>query len=246
MNCLLLKLYLKFRKNVSEPQTGIEPATFWSPVRVCSNHWATIRLSGLEFRNEKGKTSLTFRASRPVCRAPRPVWILHCAQLLFLRGHILELKPNHTERLRQYSQRPFESMKLDYYISYITEMQQPCTALKTSFLTRSGDCQMANIVTIIIDNPNWSSPNENLTNIYIEQMNLKISDIQFKYCDDGRPLIDFCIFWRHCGQQAGHATLNLSTGLWFLSVHSSETFSEFVNISLYKYQQFTIKFFSVV
>ena len=26
-----------------------------------------------------------------------------------------------------------------------------------------------------------------------------------------------------------------------MSVHSSETFSEFVNISLYKYQQFTIK-----
>ena len=28
------------QKNVSEPQTGIEPATFWSPVRR-SNHWAT-------------------------------------------------------------------------------------------------------------------------------------------------------------------------------------------------------------
>ena len=27
------------QKNVSEPQTGIEPATFWSPVRR-SNHWA--------------------------------------------------------------------------------------------------------------------------------------------------------------------------------------------------------------
>ena len=27
-NCLLLKLYRKLRKNVSEPQTGIEPATF--------------------------------------------------------------------------------------------------------------------------------------------------------------------------------------------------------------------------
>ena len=35
------------------------------------------------------------------------------AQLLFLRGHILELKPNHT----------FQSMKLDYYISYITRMK---------------------------------------------------------------------------------------------------------------------------
>ena len=34
----------------------------------------------------------------PVCSwAPRPVSILHCAQLLFLRGHIWELKPNHTE-----------------------------------------------------------------------------------------------------------------------------------------------------
>ena len=39
-NCLLLKLYRKTQKNVSEPQTGIEPATFWSPVRR-SNHWAT-------------------------------------------------------------------------------------------------------------------------------------------------------------------------------------------------------------
>ena len=28
------------QKNVSEPQTGIEPATFWSPVRRY-NHWAT-------------------------------------------------------------------------------------------------------------------------------------------------------------------------------------------------------------
>ena len=28
------------QKNISEPQTGIEPATFWSPVRR-SNHWAT-------------------------------------------------------------------------------------------------------------------------------------------------------------------------------------------------------------
>ena len=129
MNCLLLKLYRKLRKNVSEPQTGIEPATFWSPVRVCSNHWATIRLSGLEFRNEKGKTSLTFRASRPVCRAPRPVWILHCAQLLFLRGHILELKPNHTERLRKYSQRLFESLKLDYYISYMYIYNWNATAM---------------------------------------------------------------------------------------------------------------------
>ena len=27
-NCLLLKLYRKTQKNVSEPQTGIEPATF--------------------------------------------------------------------------------------------------------------------------------------------------------------------------------------------------------------------------
>ena len=29
------------QKNVSEPQTGIEPATFWSPVKRGSNHWAT-------------------------------------------------------------------------------------------------------------------------------------------------------------------------------------------------------------
>ena len=28
------------QKNVSEPQTGIEPTTFWSPVRH-PNHWAT-------------------------------------------------------------------------------------------------------------------------------------------------------------------------------------------------------------
>ena len=28
------------RKTISEPQTGIEPATFWWPVRH-SNHWAT-------------------------------------------------------------------------------------------------------------------------------------------------------------------------------------------------------------
>ena len=27
-------------ENISEPQTGIEPATFWSPVKR-SNHWAT-------------------------------------------------------------------------------------------------------------------------------------------------------------------------------------------------------------
>ena len=29
------------QKNFSEPQTGIEPATFWSPALRCSNHWAT-------------------------------------------------------------------------------------------------------------------------------------------------------------------------------------------------------------
>ena len=46
-------------------------------------------------------------------------------------------------------------------------MRQPCTAMKMSFLAQSGDCQMAIIVSIIIDNPNWSSPNEHLTNIYI-------------------------------------------------------------------------------
>ena len=28
------------QKNICEPQTGIEPTTFWSPVRR-SNHWAT-------------------------------------------------------------------------------------------------------------------------------------------------------------------------------------------------------------
>ena len=39
-NCLLLKLLSQTQKNVSEPQTGIEAATFWSPVRR-SDHWAT-------------------------------------------------------------------------------------------------------------------------------------------------------------------------------------------------------------
>ena len=36
------------QKNVSEPQTGIEPATFWSPVRR-SNHWA---IQGLRLQRE--------------------------------------------------------------------------------------------------------------------------------------------------------------------------------------------------
>ena len=31
---------LSSKKTISEPQTGIEPATFWWPVRRC-NHWAT-------------------------------------------------------------------------------------------------------------------------------------------------------------------------------------------------------------
>ena len=48
-------------------------------------------------------------------------------------------------------------MKLDYYFSYITGMQQPCTALETSFLQYSLDQEIAkwvNIISLIIDNPN--------------------------------------------------------------------------------------------
>ena len=48
-------------------------------------------------------------------------------------------------------------MKLDYYISYITGMQQSCTALKTSFLQYSLDQEIAkwaNFVSLIVDNPN--------------------------------------------------------------------------------------------
>ena len=46
-------------------------------------------------------------------------------------------------------------MKLDYYFSYITGMQQPCTALETSFLQYSLDQEIAkwvNIISLIIDN----------------------------------------------------------------------------------------------
>ena len=38
-NCFATQALSQTQKNVFEPQTGIEPATFWSPVRR-SNHWA--------------------------------------------------------------------------------------------------------------------------------------------------------------------------------------------------------------
>ena len=41
MTCSLVNYLSQTQKNVSEPQTGFEPATFWSPVRR-SNHWATM------------------------------------------------------------------------------------------------------------------------------------------------------------------------------------------------------------
>ena len=47
-NCLLLKLYHK-QKNVSEPQTGIEPAIFWSPVRRSISSETVRLISGETF-----------------------------------------------------------------------------------------------------------------------------------------------------------------------------------------------------
>ena len=50
VNYLLLKLNRKNQKNISEPrQTGIEPATFWSPVRR-SNHFCYQDSDGREPR----------------------------------------------------------------------------------------------------------------------------------------------------------------------------------------------------
>ena len=67
-------------------------------------------------------------------------------------------------------------MKLDYYISYITGMQQP-RSWKQDLL------------------------NENLTNRTDEFKDFRYQILWI----EGRPLaVDFCIFWRHCGQQAGH------------------------------------------
>ena len=51
VNCLLLKVYRKLKKNVFGAQTGIEPASFWSPVR---------RSNPLGYQNSDVRKKFTF------------------------------------------------------------------------------------------------------------------------------------------------------------------------------------------